>query len=137
MHVLLTRGRSTKAIGAIAWGDRFGVRRRLGLSFGATKAIGAIAPPKTYESQFVPKSFKQIAKQQSRCKVNLLSIVLSQQCCEAYFISYSTESRMRLAYTQCSSKRRNCAVPADNLRSAISFSRTSNILNLIRYIYTA
>ena len=35
------------------------------------------------------------------------------------------------------SKVRNCAVPPDILRSKISFSRTSNILNLIRYIYTS
>ena len=30
---------------------------------------------------------------------------------------------------------RNCAVPPDNLRSAILFSRTSIILNLMRYTY--
>jgi len=35
------------------------------------------------------------------------------------------------------SKVRNCAVPPENLRSAISFSCTSNILNLIRYVHTS
>ena len=35
-----------------------------------------------------------------------------------------------------SSKVRNCAAPPDILRSAIPFSRTSNILNFIRYIYS-
>ena len=33
------------------------------------------------------------------------------------------------------SKLRNCAVPPDHLCSAIPFSRTCNLLNLIRYVY--
>ena len=34
------------------------------------------------------------------------------------------------------SKVRHCAVPPDNFRGAISFSHTSNILNLIQYLHT-
>jgi len=40
--------------------------------------------------------------------------------------------------SQCSlygAQQRNSAVPPDNLGSVTSFSRTSNILNLIRYMY--
>jgi len=39
--------------------------------------------------------------------------------------------------TSVPSKVRNCAVPPDYLRSAISFSRSSNIINLIRKEYIA
>jgi len=49
--------------------------------------IGAIAPPKTYESNFIHHDFVQFGKQHSRYKVILSSIILSQQCCEVYFIS--------------------------------------------------
>ena len=43
---------------------------------------GAIAPPKTYESNFIHHDFVQFGKQHSRYKAILSSIVLSQQCCE-------------------------------------------------------
>jgi len=48
---------------------------------------GAIAPPKTYESNFIHHDFAQFRKQDLRYKAILPSIVLSQQCCEVYFIS--------------------------------------------------
>jgi len=44
-------------------------------------------PPKTYESNFFHHDFVQFGKQHSRYKAILPSIVLSQQCCEVYFIS--------------------------------------------------
>ena len=44
-------------------------------------------PPKTYESNFSHHDFVQFGKQHSRYKASLPSIVLSQQCCEVYFIS--------------------------------------------------
>ena len=51
-------------------------------------AIGAISPPKTYESiSLLTHDFVQFGKQHSRYKAILPSIVLSQQCCEVYFIS--------------------------------------------------
>jgi len=50
-------------------------------------AIGAIAPPKTYESNFFHYDFVQFGKQHSRYKAILSSIVLSQQFCEVCFIS--------------------------------------------------
>jgi len=56
------------------------------------EAIGAIAPPKTYESKFFHHNFVQFGKKHSRNKAILSSILLSQQCCEVYFISYSTKS---------------------------------------------
>ena len=43
-------------------------------------------PPKTYESNFIRHDFLQFGKQQSRYKASLWSILLSQQCCEVYFI---------------------------------------------------
>jgi len=49
--------------------------------------IGAIAPPKTYESNFIHNDFVQFRKKHSRYKAILPSIVLSQQCCEVYFTS--------------------------------------------------
>jgi len=50
-------------------------------------AIGVIASPKTYESNFIHNEFVQFGKQYSRYKAILSSIVLSQVCCVAYFIS--------------------------------------------------
>jgi len=50
-------------------------------------AIGAIAHPKTYESDFIHHDFVKFGKQHLRYKAILRSIVLSQQCCEVYFIS--------------------------------------------------
>ena len=50
-------------------------------------AIGAIGPPKTYESNFFHHDFEQFRKQHSQYKAVLPSIVLSQKCCEVYFIS--------------------------------------------------
>jgi len=49
--------------------------------------MGAIAPSKTYESDIVHHDFVKFGKQQSRYKVILSSIVLSQRCSEVYFIS--------------------------------------------------
>jgi len=48
---------------------------------------GAIAPAKTYESNFFHHGFVQFGKQHSRYKAILSSTVLSQQCCEVYLIS--------------------------------------------------
>jgi len=45
--------------------------------------------PKTYESNFIRRDFVQCGKQYSRCKAILLSIVLSQEFCEVYFISFT------------------------------------------------
>jgi len=47
-------------------------------------AIGAISLPITYESNFFHHDFLQCGKQDSRHKVILPSIVLSQQGCEVY-----------------------------------------------------
>ena len=62
--------------------------------------IEAIAPSDTYESNFIHHSFVQFGKEHSRYKAISSSIVLSQLCCEAYFIylslSYSSESVVRL-----------------------------------------
>ena len=55
--------------------------------FLSKKAIGAIASPKTYESNFIHHDFVQFGKQSSQFKAILPSIVLSQQCCDAYFTS--------------------------------------------------
>jgi len=49
-------------------------------------AIGIIAPPKTYESIFIHHNFVKFGKQHSRYKAILSSTVLSQRCCEVYFI---------------------------------------------------
>ena len=46
----------------------------------------AISPPKIYESNFFHHDFVQFGKQHSRYKAIFPSIVLSQQCCEVYFI---------------------------------------------------
>ena len=43
-------------------------------------------PPKTCESNFIQHNFVQFVKQHSRYKATLSSIVLSQECCEDYFI---------------------------------------------------
>jgi len=62
---------------------------------------GAIAPPKTYESNFIHHDFVQFRKQHSRLKAISSSIVLSQQCCELWsllHLSYSSEAVMRLDY---------------------------------------
>jgi len=42
---------------------------------------------KTYESSFIRDDFLQFGKQHSRHKAILPPIILSQQCCEEYFIS--------------------------------------------------
>jgi len=47
----------------------------------------AIDPLETYESNFIHHDFVQFGKQHSRYKAILPSVVLSQQCCEVYFIS--------------------------------------------------
>jgi len=43
-------------------------------------------PPKNYESNFFHHDFVQFGKHHSRYKAILQSIVLSQQCCDVYFI---------------------------------------------------
>ena len=48
---------------------------------------GGRLPPKTCESNFSHHEFVQFGKQHSRYKAILPSNVLSQQCCEVYFIS--------------------------------------------------
>jgi len=53
----------------------------------AQGGIGVIPSPKTYESMFILHIFLQFGKQHLRYKPILSSIVLSQQCCEVYFIS--------------------------------------------------
>jgi len=50
------------------------------------RAIGAIAPLKTYESNFVHHYFVQFGKQHLQYKAIFSSNVLSQQRCEVYFI---------------------------------------------------
>ena len=55
-------------------------------------------PLKTYESNFVHHAFVQFGKQHSHFKAILPSTVLSQQCCEAYFISLTVEPVMNLDY---------------------------------------
>jgi len=54
-----------------------------------TGVVGAIAPAETYESYFIHHDFVQFGKQYSWCKVTFSAIVLSQQCCEGYFISFA------------------------------------------------
>jgi len=61
--------------------------KELSTRFLSKKAIGAIVPPKTYESNFVHHDFVQFGKEHSQFKTILPSVVLSQQCCDAYFIS--------------------------------------------------
>jgi len=65
--------------------DRSIGSRRTGTDPGGG-AIGAI-PPETYERNFIRHDFVQYGKQHSRYKAMLSSIVLSQQCCKAYFTS--------------------------------------------------
>ena len=50
------------------------------------RAMGTIEPQKNYKSNFVRHDFLQLGKQHSRYKAILPSIVLSQHCCEVYFI---------------------------------------------------
>jgi len=42
--------------------------------------------------------FLQLGNQHSQYKAILPSIILTQQCYEGYFISYSSEAAMRLDY---------------------------------------
>ena len=56
---------------------------------GSRGAIGAIAPPKTYESNFIHHDFVQFEKQHSRWHAILPSIVLLQQYFEVYFVSFT------------------------------------------------
>jgi len=46
------------------------------------KTIGAITPPKTYESNFSHHDFVQFGKRHSQFKAIFPSIVLLQQCCD-------------------------------------------------------
>ena len=61
-----------------------GVRRGVKTGANPGGAIEAIAPPKTYE---LTHGFVQFEKQHSQYKAILSSSVLSQKCCEVYFIS--------------------------------------------------
>jgi len=61
--------------------------KELSKSFLSKKAIRVIARPQTYESYFVHHDFLQFGKEHSQFKAILPSIVLSQQCCDVYFIS--------------------------------------------------
>jgi len=54
---------------------------------GSTGGDWGDRPPKTYQSDLVHQDFVQLGKQHSWQRVISLSIVLSQQFCEAYFIS--------------------------------------------------
>jgi len=54
---------------------------------GSRGAIGAIAPPKTYESNFIHHDLIQFRKKHLRNRAILPSIVLSQQCCEVKYTS--------------------------------------------------
>jgi len=56
---------------------------------GADPRGGAISPPKSCESNFIHNDLVQFGKQHSRYKAILSSIVLSKQCCEIYFISFT------------------------------------------------
>jgi len=59
---------------------------------GSRGAIGAIGPPKTYESNFIHHDFVQFGKQHSRCKTIFPSIYLSQQICEVHVVSLTAEN---------------------------------------------
>jgi len=52
---------------------------------GGIRAIAALKD--TYESIFIHHNFVKFGKQHSRYMAILSSVVLSQQCCEVYFIS--------------------------------------------------
>jgi len=65
----------------------FHVLLQAGAKSRSRRTIGVVASPETYESNFIHHDFVQFGKQHSRYKVILPSIVLSQQCCEVYFIS--------------------------------------------------
>jgi len=58
-------------------------------------AMGAVALPTTYESNFIHHDFVQFGKQNSQYKANFPFTVLSQQFCEVCFISCNSESVMR------------------------------------------
>jgi len=51
--------------------------------------------PTTYESNFIHHDFVQFGKQHSWYKAILLSSILSQQCCEAYFIFLTVAKLLR------------------------------------------
>jgi len=55
----------------------------------------AIAPPKTFESNFIYHNSVQFEKQHSRYKATLSSIAFSQGCCKILHLSYSSEAVMR------------------------------------------
>jgi len=59
-----------------------------------TNLMTGRSPPKTCESNFVHHNFLQSGKQHSRYKAILLSIVLSQQCCEVYVISLAVAKQL-------------------------------------------
>jgi len=65
--------------------------REIGFTQGRIQGVGNWGdnPPKTYESNFIHHDFVPIGKNHSRYKAILLSVVLSQQCCEVYFISFT------------------------------------------------
>ena len=51
-----------------------------------------------YKSNFIHHDFLQFGKQCSRYKAILSSIILSQQCCEAYFIPLAVAKPLRTDY---------------------------------------
>ena len=73
--------------------------RRIDLSCtsGVDQGIGRLerSPTPPYGSNFIHHNFVQFGKQHSRHKGILLSIILSQQCCEVYFISLAVAKLLR------------------------------------------
>jgi len=63
------------------------VKRHVTVNIRGGSKGGGDLPPKTYESNSIHHDFVQFGKQHSRYKAILPSIVLSQKCCEVYFIS--------------------------------------------------
>jgi len=59
--------------------------KELSKSILSKKTIGAIAPPKTYQNNFYHHDFAQFGSHDF--KAILPPTVLSQQCCDVYFIS--------------------------------------------------
>jgi len=58
--------------------------KELSNSFLSEKVIATIAPPETYESNFIHHDFVQFGKQHSQFKAILPSVGLSQQFCGVY-----------------------------------------------------
>ena len=81
--------------------DRFNdkwIAKLLFLVRGESK--GGDRPPETYESNFIRHNFVQFGKLHSLHMAILSSIVLSQQCCEAYFISLTVATLLWVLATK-------------------------------------